>query len=135
MHPPTAVYVWGPGYSLENKVKQKDGSIIEKKVFVPTATVTVAASFLLKHYGSPEAVLAHKQDIHPGHAAIGIEDKYLSIGMMDELSTLKATSRHKVVLSSDLIQDTLAFARVPHCIDFHTLDTKKNVKIYRSIFK
>lgn len=48
--------------------------------------------------------------------------------MAGDLRALSATSRHKVVLSEDLIQDAFGFKRVPHCIDLHTLETKKMVE-------
>ncbi|MBX9586354.1 MAG: hypothetical protein K2X50_03765 [Gammaproteobacteria bacterium] len=132
---PTAVYIWAPGYSLVKELTQKNGSIKKEKVFVPTSTTLVAATFLLQHYGTPEAVLRHKHDIHPGHVALGIQDKYLSIGMADDLRALRPASKHKVVLSENLLQDTLGFERVPHCIDLHTLDTKKMLEFIEVYIK
>ncbi len=122
---PAAIYFWSPGYKIPQTVKLPDGTLTEKKVFVPTSNPMAALSFLLKHYGSQDLVLKHKHDIHPGHVALAVQDKYLSIGMEDDLTSLRPNSEHKVTFSQELYEDIAGFERFPHCVDLHSLDTQR----------
>lgn len=121
-----ALYYWSPGYFIHQPNPTERGEVREKK-FISTSTFTAAVSHLTQRYGSTE-MLNHKKDLSPGHVALAVKDRYLSVGPdIEPISSegVSLISTHKLLVSPNLRRDIFGLERIPLAVDFHSLNAKE----------